>query len=92
MFGSAATPGQPEGKQYVGELQTVMEGAPRVASENLKLSQRKMKRDCDVKVRVRELKPGYLVCQLDTATIKGKSRKLSPSWKGPHGVVHVRTH
>jgi hypothetical protein len=55
MFGSAATPGQPEGKQYVGELQTVMEGAPRVASENLKLAQRKMKRDCDVKVRARQL-------------------------------------
>jgi hypothetical protein len=45
-----------------------------------------MKRDYDVKVRVRELKPGDLVYQLDTATIKGKSRKLSPSWKGP-GVV-----
>jgi hypothetical protein len=45
-----------------------------------------MKRDYDVKVRVRELNPGDLVYQLDTATIKGKSRKLSPSWKGP-GVV-----
>jgi hypothetical protein len=45
-----------------------------------------MKRDYDVKVRVRELKLGDLVYQLDTATVKGKTRKLSPSWKGP-GVV-----
>jgi hypothetical protein len=42
-----------------------------------------MKRDYDVKVRVRELKLGDLVYQLDTATVKGKTRKLSPSWKGP---------
>jgi hypothetical protein len=48
--------------------------------ENLKLVQKRMKRDYDVKVRVRDLKPGDLVYQLDTATIKGKSRKLSPSW------------
>jgi hypothetical protein len=31
-----------------------------------------MKRDYDVKVRVRELKLGDLVYQLDTATVKGK--------------------
>jgi hypothetical protein len=38
-----------------------------------------MKRDYDVKVRVKELKLGDLVYQLDTATVKGKTRKLSPS-------------
>ena len=47
----------------------------------LKQAQKRMKRDYDVKVRVRELKPGDLVYQLDTATIKGKSRKLSPRGK-----------
>jgi hypothetical protein len=31
-----------------------------------------MKRDYDVKVRVRELQLGELVYQLDTATVKGK--------------------
>jgi len=86
MFGGPGKTGQPDGDQYVGELQTAIEGAHRVARENLKLAQKRMKRDYDVKVRVRELKPGDLVYQLDTATIKGKSRKLSPSWKGP-GVV-----
>ena len=54
--------------------------------ETLKQTQKRMKRDYDVKVRVRELKLGDLVYQLDTATIKAKTRKLSPSWKGP-GVV-----
>jgi hypothetical protein len=32
-----------------------------------------MKRDYDVKVRVREFKLGDLVYQLDTATVKGKN-------------------
>jgi hypothetical protein len=54
----------------------------------VKQSQKRMKRDYDVKVRVKELKLGDLVYQLDTATVKGKTRKLSPSWKGP-GVVIV---
>jgi hypothetical protein len=41
-------------------------------------AQKRKKRDYDVKVRVRELKLGDLVYQLDTATVKGKTRKLSP--------------
>ena len=32
-------------------------------------------------------KEGDLVYILDTATVKGKCRKLSPSWKGPGIVV-----
>jgi hypothetical protein len=49
-----------EGDQYVGELQTAIEGAHRVARETRKQSQKRMKRDYDVKVRVRELKLGLL--------------------------------
>jgi hypothetical protein len=33
MFGSPGNTGQPEGDQYVGELQTAIEGAHRVARE-----------------------------------------------------------
>jgi hypothetical protein len=47
--------------------------------------------DYDVKVRVKELKLGDLVYQLDTATVKGKTRKLSPSWKGPGVVIEKLT-
>jgi hypothetical protein len=54
MFGSPGNTGQPEGDQYVGELQIAIEGAHRVARETLKQSQKRMKRDYDVKVRVKE--------------------------------------
>jgi hypothetical protein len=91
MFGSPGNTGQPEGDQYVEELQTAIEGAHRVARETLKQSQKRMKRDYDVKVRVKELKLGDLVYQLDTATVKGKTRKLSPSWKGPGVVIEKLT-
>ena len=40
MFGSRGNTGQPEGDQYVGELQTAIEGAHRVARETLKQSQK----------------------------------------------------
>ena len=91
MFGSPGNTGQPEGDHYVGELQTSIEGVHRVARETLKQSQKRMKRDYDVKVTVRELKLGDLVYQLDTATVKGKTRKLSPSWKGPGVVIEKLT-
>jgi hypothetical protein len=51
MFGSPGNTRQPEGDQYVGELQTAIEGARRVARETLKKAQARMKRDYDVKVR-----------------------------------------
>ena len=37
------------------------------------------------------VKTGDLVFQLDTATVKGKTRKLSPSWKGPEVVIEKLT-
>jgi len=91
MFGSPGDTGLLKGERYARELGSAIEGAHRVARENLKLAQRRMKRDYDVKVRFREFKPGDLVYQLDTATIKGKSRKLSPFWKGPGVVVERLT-
>jgi hypothetical protein len=45
MFGSPGNTGHPEGDQYVGELQTAIEGAHRVARETLKQSQKRMKRE-----------------------------------------------
>jgi hypothetical protein len=50
-----------------------------------------MKRDYDITVRIRELKLWDLVYQLDTATDKGKTRKLSPSWKSPGVVIEKLT-
>jgi hypothetical protein len=58
MLRSPGKTRQPEGDQYVGELQTAIERTHRVARETLKQAQKRMKRDYDIKVRVRELKPG----------------------------------
>jgi hypothetical protein len=66
MYMKQFTHFHPEGDQYAGELQTAIEGAHRVARETLKQSQKRLKRDYDVKVRVKELKLGDLVYQLDT--------------------------
>jgi hypothetical protein len=70
MFGSSGNSGQPEGDQYVGELQTAIEGAHRVARETLKQSQKRMKRDYDVKVKIREFNHELPSVWLLTNTIK----------------------
>ena len=48
-----------------------------------------MKRAYDVKLWTRQYDPGYAVYILDSATAKGKCRKLGLPWKGP-GVVEQR--
>jgi hypothetical protein len=70
MFGSPGNTGQPEGDQYVGELQTLLKGPT---------------------VWLGRLGGGGLVYQLGTATVKGKTGKLSPSWKGPGVVIEKLT-
>ena len=77
-----------EGK-YVQELAAAMLKAHEIARENLKVSQLRNKRDYDLKVVSNQYCPGDLVYQLDTASVKGKFRKLSPSWKG-RGVITRR--
>jgi hypothetical protein len=84
MLGSPGNTGQPEGDQYVGELQTAIEGSHRVARETLKQSQKRMKRDYDVKVRVRELKLGDLVYQLDTVTVPDSRASVPPATQFPY--------
>ena len=49
----------------------------------LRTYEERMKRDFNLKVYSRAYEEGDLVYILDTATVKGKCRKLSPSWKGP---------
>ncbi|XP_048775324.2 uncharacterized protein LOC125679916 [Ostrea edulis] len=47
-----------------------------------------MRRDYDLRVRFLAYQEGDIVYVLDTATVKEKCRKLSPSWKGPSLVVN----
>ena len=45
-----------------------------------------MKRDYDLKTFARSYQVGDPVYVLDTAAVKGRCRKLNPTWKGP-GVI-----
>jgi hypothetical protein len=58
MFGSPGNTGQPKGDQYIGELQTAIEGAHRVARETLKQSQKRMKRDYECQGESQGVKTG----------------------------------
>jgi hypothetical protein len=60
MFWSPGKTGQPKGEQYIGELQTAIEGAHRVARENLKLVQKRMKRDSTFGPKLEPLGPGTI--------------------------------
>ena len=46
-----------------------------------------MKRNYDLRVLLRPYAEGDIIYLLDTASVKGKSRKLSAPWKGPALIV-----
>lgn len=74
----------PEG--YVEQLQQDIAEAHQMARNQLKTSIKRMKRNYDLRIMTRAYEEGDAVYVLDTATIKGKCKKLSPPWKGP-GVI-----
>lgn len=73
------------------DLADALGEAHEVARENLKTSHQTMKKYYDLRVRECQYNVGDLVYRLDTATIKGKSRKLSPVWRGPGVIVGKMT-
>lgn len=77
--------------QYVKDLADVLGEAHKVGRENLKTLHQTMKKYYDLRVRECHYNVGDLVYRLDTATIKGKSRKLSPVWRGPGVIVGKMT-
>lgn len=50
-----------------------------------------MKRDYDLNILKKAFEVGDIVYVLDTATVKGKRRKLTPPWKGPGLIVKKKT-
>ena len=76
-----------EPETYVAELLTSMKTAHETARSTLQTSQKRMKRDYDLRVLLRPYAEGDVVYLLDTATLKGKSRKLSSPWKGPAVIL-----
>ena len=61
--------------------------AHETARTKLRATQERMKRDYDVRVHRREFQEGDRVYLLDTATPKGKTKKLCPPWKGPATII-----
>lgn len=80
-----------EVEDYVSRLKEAIRESHEVARKNLKTKQEYMKRDYYVKVRKREYQTGELVYILDTAQVKGRTKKLDPLWKEPGIVVQKVT-
>ena len=73
--------------EYVSGLMKTMENAHECARITLKTSLKRMKRSFDLRVLRRPFAEGDSVYRLDTASVKGKSRKLLASWKSPALIV-----
>jgi len=69
--------------EYVISLQKAIRNVHEVAGNTPNSTQKKMKRDYDVKIPEKQYEKGDLVYVLDTASIKGQCKQLSPPWKGP---------
>lgn len=73
--------------QYLAELIKNICLAHETARDTLKTTQSIMKRDYDLKILEKAYKVEDIVYVLDTAKVKGKSRTLTPPWKGPGFIV-----
>jgi len=59
--------------------------------ENLKMAQRRQKRDYDLNTNFRAYTVGDVVLKIDSAKKVGQSPKLRSPWKGPYIVVEVKS-
>lgn len=73
--------------EYVSSLLEGMKKAHEAARSTLQTSQRRMKRDFDLRVLLRPYTEGDVVYLLDKAVSMGKSRRLTSPWKGPAIIV-----
>ena len=72
------------------DLAVQIRKAHEVARNSLKTNQRTINRKYDLWVLQRTYREGDLIYILDTATTKGRCKKLSP-WKGPGIITRVIT-
>ena len=72
---------------YAAGLRKTMKSAHECARNTLKISLKRMKRNYDLRILLRPYAEGDIVCLLETASVKGKSRKLLAPWKGPVLIV-----
>lgn len=78
MYRSPLQNGPVDLDTYVRDLEERIQTAHETARRRLHTSEERMKRDYDVKAASRPFEEGDLVYMLDTVTVKGKCRKLSP--------------
>ena len=72
---------------YISSLVKSLQLTHNLAREKLKTSLKRMKKHYDLKVLERNYEVGDPVYLLDTASVKGKCRKLLAPWKGPGVIV-----
>lgn len=70
----------------VVDMEERIQSAHETTRRRLNTSEERMKRDFNLKAATLPIDEGDLVFMLDIATVKGKCRKLSPSWKDP-GII-----
>ena len=73
--------------EYVAGLMDNIKKAHNCARSTLKTSLKQMKRYYDLRILQRPYAEGDIIYLLDTASVKGKSRKLTAPWKGPAVIV-----
>ena len=86
MFPSNQLRNDEPNNSYVADLVEEIKRAHNTARETLKMTQKRMKKNYDIRVLERQYAKNDLVYLLDTAATKGKCRKLSPPWRGP-GII-----
>ena len=75
--------------EYVRKLNEVMRETHRIARNNLKGTLRTRKKDYDVKLNQATYEVGDFVYKINSATLKGVSKKLLPIYDGPFLVTRV---
>ena len=75
--------------EYVSELEQTLKQTHKMAREVLITTQKIMKKNYDLRALAKKYKLGDPIYLLDTATIKGKCKKLSHVWQGPCLVTKV---
>ncbi|XP_033730614.1 uncharacterized protein LOC117320029 [Pecten maximus] len=91
MFESCNTPLQQGVAPYIHRLVGALQEAHHIARQKLKETQRRMKRNYDLRVLKRSYQKGDIVYILDSGATKGRCKKLCPPWKGPGIIVEKIT-
>ena len=75
--------------EFVRDLENNLQKTHKWVREKLKQRVGNMKRYYDLKLNLKSYKPGDAVYVLNTAVVKGQSRKFGAPWKGP-GVIEQK--